>query len=98
MKNDRLLMFYEEKCDPCVVMESIVDKLERELGAKIDRLEVWYNHNNKKLLDKYAGFATVPFFYNEKTDQKISGETDYETLKSWASLDSPQGETSTKET
>jgi len=98
MKNDRLLMFYEEKCDPCVVMEPIVVKLERELGAKIDRLEVWYNQSNRQLLDKYAGFATVPFFYNEKTDQKISGETDYETLKSWARLGSPQGETSTKET
>jgi len=105
MKNDRLLMFYEEKCDPCVVMEPIVNKLEKELGTKIDRLEVWYNQGNKQLLDKYAGLATVPFFYNEKTGEKIEGETDYETLKNWAHLDSrlaskraPQSEATTKKT
>ena len=88
MKKKRLLMFYEEKCDPCVVMEPIVNKLEKELGTKIDRLEVWYNQSNKQLLDKYAGLATVPFFYNEKTGEKIEGETDYETLKNWVRLDS----------
>lgn len=91
-------MFYEEKCDPCVVMEPIVDKLEKELNVKIDRLEVWYNQSNRQLLDKYADFTIVPFFYNEKTSQKISGETDYETLKNWVHLDSLQGETSTKKT
>lgn len=88
MKNNRLLMFYEEKCDPCVVMEPIVAELEKELETKIDRLEVWYNQSNRQLLDKYAGFVMVPFFYNEKTGQKISGETDYKTLKNWARLDS----------
>lgn len=77
-------MFYEENCDPCVVMEPVVNKVEKELGVKIDRLEVWYNKNNKRLLEKYAGFATVPFFYNEATGKKISGETNYETLKKWA--------------
>ena len=103
MKKKRLLMFYEEKCDPCVVMEPIVNKLEKELGTKIDRLEVWYNQSNKKLLGKYAGLATVPFFYNEKTGEKIEGETDYETLKNWVRLDyrlslkrAPQREVTTK--
>ena len=90
MKNNRLLMFYEEKCDPCVVMEPIVSKLEKELGAKIDRLEVWYNQGNRKLLNKYADFATVPFFFNEKTGKKIAGETDYETLVNWATSSNNQ--------
>ncbi len=65
-------------------MEPIVSKLEKELGAKIYRLEVWYNYANRRLLDKYAGIASVPFFYNEKTGKKIAGEADYETLRNWA--------------
>ena len=77
-------MFYEEKCDPCVVMEPLVDKLEKELKVGIDKLEVWYNKSNRELLTQYAGFSSVPFFYNEETGKKIAGEADYETLKEWA--------------
>jgi len=84
MKDKRLLMFYEEKCDPCVVMEPLVQKIEKELGVNVDRLEVWGNQENKRLLEKYAGVSMVPFFYNESTGVKISGETDFGTLKKWA--------------
>ena len=84
MTNDRLLMFYEEECDPCVVMETLVQKIEKELGVNIDRLEVWGNQENKHLLEKYAGVSIVPFFYNESTGVRISGETDFGTLKKWA--------------
>ena len=81
-------MFYEEKCEPCVAMEPLVDKLESELDLKVDRLEVWNNPDNKQLLDKYAGVSMVPFFYNEATGAKINGESDYEALKLWARFDS----------
>lgn len=84
MKDKRLLMFYEEKCDPCVVMEPVVDRLEKEFNVRVDRLEAWHNKRNKELLEEYAGLAILPFFYNEATGKKISGETDYETLKNWA--------------
>lgn len=77
-------MFYSDNCDPCVVMDPLVSELEKSEDVKVERFEVWYNQENKKLLGEYAGFATIPFFYNEKTGQKISGETDYETLKTWA--------------
>ena len=84
MTNDRLLMFYEEECDPCVVMETLVQKIEKELGVNIDRLEVWGNQENKHLLEKYSGVSIVPLFYNESTGVRISGETDFGTLKKWA--------------
>ena len=84
MQTKRLLMFYEENCDPCVVMEPLITKLEKELNVIVTRLEVWNNQENKKLLEKYAGFSIVPFFYNENTRSKISGETDFDTLESWA--------------
>ena len=84
MSKKRLLMFYEDKCNPCVVMEPLVDRLEKELDVKIDKLEVWYNEGNRELLTEYAGLPTVPFFYNEETRKNISGESDYEALKTWA--------------
>ena len=77
-------MFYSDNCDPCVVMDPLVSELEKSEDVKVERFEVWYNQENKKLLGEYAGLATIPFFYNEKTGKKISGETDYETLKTWA--------------
>ena len=66
------------------MMRLLVEKLEKELNLKVDSLEVWYDQENKKLLEKYAGLMTVPFFYNEATGKKISGETDFGTLERWA--------------
>lgn len=86
MSDKQLLMFYEDNCEPCVVVEPFVTRLEKEHGVKINRLEVMNNQKNRQLLEKHAGLSMVPFFYNEITGQKISGETDYETLKKWASV------------
>lgn len=82
-------MFYSDNCEPCVVMEPLVQRLEKEEGVKVERLEVWYNEKNKALLEKYAGVSTIPFFYNEATGKKIVGETDYESLKKWARPQKP---------
>lgn len=77
-------MFYEEKCVPCVVMEPLIKQLEKEIGVKIDKLEAMRNEKNRQLLERYAGISMVPFFYNEITGEKISGESDYDSLKKWA--------------
>ena len=84
MNEKRLIMFYEEKCVPCVVMEPLVNKLEKEIGVRIERFEAMSNEKNHLLLERYAGISMVPFFYNEITGEKISGESDYESLKKWA--------------
>lgn len=84
MNEKRLIMFYEEKCEPCVMMEPLIEKLEKELGVNVERLEAMNNGKNHQLLEKYAGISTVPFFYNEVTGEKIFGESDYESLKKWA--------------
>jgi thiol-disulfide isomerase/thioredoxin len=84
MKNNRLIMFYADNCEPCVVMNLMVERLEKEHAVKVDRLEVWFDKENQKLLEKYAGLSTVPFFYNERSGEKISGETDFDTLERWA--------------
>ena len=77
-------MFYEEKCEPCISMEPLINKLESEFELKVNRLDILDNSENKRLLDKHAGLTMVPFFYNEATGAKISGEADYESLKKWS--------------
>ncbi len=84
MNEKRLIMFYEEKCVPCVAMEPLINQLEKELGVKIAKLEAMRDEKNRQLLERYAGVSMVPFFYNEITGERMSGESDYESLKKWA--------------
>jgi thiol-disulfide isomerase/thioredoxin len=86
MGKKRLLMFYSDNCEPCAVVDPLVKRLEKDLNVKVYRLEAWYNQKNGKLLRRYAGISMVPFFYNEATGKKITGEADYEELKEWARL------------
>jgi thiol-disulfide isomerase/thioredoxin len=84
MSKKRLLMFYSDNCEPCVVVDPLVTKLEKEQNVKVYRLEIWSDQKNRELLERYAGFSAVPFFYNEATGKTITGEADYEELKDWA--------------
>tara|TARA_Y100000294_G_C8495231_1_gene312501 strand:+ start:200 stop:481 length:282 start_codon:yes stop_codon:yes gene_type:complete len=88
---DRLIEFYGTECVHCKEMNPIMEKIEKELGVKIARLEVWHNSDNAKILKKYDKdeqgnefCGGVPFFFNEKTGKKICGNTSFEKLKSWA--------------
>jgi hypothetical protein len=65
-------------------MDPLIKKLEKEHDLQIERLEVWYNQKNRKLLENYAGFSSVPFFYDESSGKKIFGEASYDELKKWA--------------
>jgi len=91
MVKKRLIEFYGTECTHCKEMEPIIERVQKELGIKITRLEVWHNSENAKLLQKYDKdeqgnefCGGVPFFYNEKTGKKICGNTKYEKLKAWA--------------
>ena len=81
-----LVEFYGTECIHCREMDPLVQKLEKEEGVKIEKLEVWHNTDNLNImreLDKgYCG--GVPFFYNKKTNRWICGSTSYEKLKAWA--------------
>jgi len=67
-------------------MEPLIEKLEKEEGIKIERLEVWHNADNLKIMREYdKGYCGgVPFFYNKKTGKWICGSTTYEKFKEWA--------------
>jgi hypothetical protein len=72
-------------------MDPLIERLEREEGLSITRLEVWHNSQNAALMREVekdeegrAFCGGVPFFYNERTGKKICGEATYEELKKWA--------------
>ncbi|MEK6874675.1 MAG: hypothetical protein AABX52_02915, partial [Nanoarchaeota archaeon] len=81
-----LIMFTGRECTHCHEMDPLVDQLEKELGVNVDRLEVWHDEKNAKLLAGYdKGFCGgVPFFFNTKTGKWICGAVNIDVLKKWA--------------
>lgn len=69
-------------------MEPLVQKLEKEGGASVERLEVWHDEKNMATLHTYDKdlCGGVPFFFNTETKKWICGEATYDELKSWAGI------------
>ncbi len=85
-QSGKIIMFYGTECAHCHNVMPIVDRLNKEGKVRITKLEVWHNDKNAAFMEKVdKGFCGgVPFFYNENTGEWICGETDYDTLKTWA--------------
>jgi len=83
---DDLLEFYGTECAPCIEMRPVIERLEKEEGVKITRVEVWHSAKNLEAMKQYdKGYCGgVPFFFNKKTGNWICGSTSYENLKKWA--------------
>ncbi len=81
-----LIEFYGTECIHCNKMKPLVERLEKELNIKIEKLEVWHNSKNADLLKQYdKGYCGgVPFFFNKKTGKWICGAASFEDLKKWA--------------
>ena len=79
-----IIEFYGETCPHCLSMKPTVEKIEKDKGISIQKLEVWNNDANKKVMLKYekiisdacGGFAAVPSFVNTKTNQALCGAHD----------------------
>jgi len=87
----RLIMFTGTECDHCHENEPVVEQVEKELGIKIERLEVWHDAKNAAFLEKIdtnpdgsAFCGGIPFYYNEKTGKRLCGPQKYEKLLAWA--------------
>jgi len=82
-----LLFFYGLDCPHCVEGEKYVDRLISQ-GFDIEKLEVWNNKENDKILEKLdcgeEMCGGVPFFLNQKTKKTICGEATFEEVKNWA--------------
>ena len=81
-----LLEFYGEACPHCIQMKPLVEKLEKELGVKLKKYEVWHNEENSRKMDEYdTGLCGgVPFFFNTESKAFFCGSSEYEKLKEWA--------------
>ena len=87
------IMFWARECPHCQKMMPLVDKLEKETGIKLERLEIWHNEKNADLMRSYksiiapkcGGQLRTPTFMNTETNDIICGEVEYEKLKEWAS-------------
>ncbi len=89
--NERI-MFWARECPHCKNMMSHVDKLEKETGIELKKLEIWHNEKNADLMRSYkpiiapkcGGQLRTPTFFNTETNDVICGEVEYEKLKEWA--------------
>ena len=83
-KLDHIIEFYGETCPHCVALRPIVEGIEKDRGVEIQKLEVWNNAENRKLMLQYedmigeacGGFAAVPALVNTKTKQALCGAHD----------------------
>lgn len=84
MHKSDIIEFYGQTCPHCLSMKPVVEKIEKDKGVSIQKLEVWNNPKNQKVMKKYAeiiskacgGFAAVPSFVNTKTNQALCGAHD----------------------
>ena len=83
---ENLIEFYGEECHFCNEMEPLVEKLEKELKIKVQKIETWHNEENNELREEFdsGNCGGVPYFYNRKTKKFICGAVSYEELKEWA--------------
>ena len=81
-----LLDFYGKECPHCVEMMPLIERLEKELGVTVEKLETWHDKKNddlRKTHDK-GDCGGVPFFVNTATGAKLCGAVSYAELKKWA--------------
>lgn len=88
-----LMDFYGETCPHCIEMKPLVEKVAKDLGVRIEQVEVWNDDANAARLAKIdKGLCGgVPFFYNDATRTFICGSTDEETLIRWAKGEKGEG-------
>lgn len=91
-KMNKLIMFHGRECPHCKRMMPVVEKMEKETGITLEKLEVWHNEKNADLMrshreiitSKCGGQLRVPTFINTDTNDVMCGEIEYEKLKEWA--------------
>jgi thiol-disulfide isomerase/thioredoxin len=88
----KLIMFHGRECPHCRAMHPLVDRLEKESGLPVERLEVWHDEKNAELMRSYrpliaancGGQLRVPTFLKPETQDVVCGEMPFDKLKEWA--------------
>lgn len=87
-KYGKVIEFYGETCPHCMSMKPVVAEIEKDTGAKIEKLEVWNSEENARKMESYndiiseacGGFPGVPSFVNVETNQALCGAHDKEDI------------------
>ena len=87
-KYGHVIEFYGETCPHCMAMKPVIEELEKDTGAKIEKLEVWNNEENARKMEEYndiigeacGGLPGVPAFVNTETKQALCGAHDKEDI------------------
>lgn len=86
-----ILFFHGAECPHCEVMRPIVEKLEKNIGVKVKKFEVWHDEKNADKMREYAniimdagdGDLGVPAFVDVKNNEAQCGEMTEKELKKW---------------
>ncbi len=88
----KIIMFHGKECPHCHIMMPLADRLIKEAGVEIEKLEVWHSKENADKMRKHedlikkscGGELGVPTFLDEENNRAFCGEASYEDLKKWA--------------
>lgn len=83
----RLLFFYGEECPHCHKIMPRLEEVEKDLGVRFERYEVWHNAENAEMLKSYdKGYCGgVPFLYNTGSNDWICGAVETDKIHAFAS-------------
>eukprot|EP01031_Cornospumella_fuschlensis_P041916 gene41916-51170_t len=78
-----MIAFTADNNDACQEMEPVIQRLEKDLRIKVRRININRRPDFVMLYEAVGGMSTstVPFFYNRRTAQAISGPSPYDNLK-----------------
>jgi thiol-disulfide isomerase/thioredoxin len=81
-----LYEYFGDTCPHCITMKPLVEEVEKELGIKVEKLEVWNDEANLAKMEEVdkGRCGGVPFFYNSDTDDFICGSSSKAKLVAWA--------------
>jgi len=87
-----IIMFYGKECPHCHRMMKLIERLKKEEGIAVKKLEVWHNEKNAGIMQKHhtvimessGGEFGVPAFIDAKGTKALMGELPYTDLKKWA--------------
>ena len=86
-----MIEFYGGECSDCTLIAPSVNRLEKEDGVEMEKLEVWSNEENKKRMESLRelydmeceGNFSVPSFYDPETHRLMCEPLSYEALRAW---------------
>ena len=87
----KIIEFYGGECPDCTLIAPSVDKLEKEDGIDVEKVEVWNNKENKKRMESLQelynkeckGNFSLPSFYDPESHRLICEPLSYEVLRAW---------------